>query len=39
MSSRGIYWFPAEYVNEKVKSWTASLLTLSKIGKSHPHVA
>ena len=31
--------FTTEYANEKVMSWTASLLTLSKIGKSHPHVA
>ena len=31
--------FTTEYVNEKVMSWTAFLLTLSKIGKSHPHVA
>ena len=31
--------FTTEYVNEKVMSWTASLLTLNKIGKSHPHVA
>ena len=31
--------FTTEYVNEKVRFWTASLLMLSKIDKSHPHVA
>ena len=31
--------FTTDYVNEKVKPCIASLLTLSKIGKSHPHVA
>ena len=31
--------FTGEYVSEKVKSWAASLLTLSNIGKAHPHMA
>ena len=38
-ASIGSRQFTTDYVNEKVKCWTASLLALSKIGKSHPHVA
>ena len=38
-ASIGSWQFTTDYVNEKLKCWTASLLALSKIGKSHPHVA
>ena len=31
--------FTTEYVKEKVQSWTSSLQVLSKIAKTHPHMA
>ena len=38
-ASIGFQSFTTEYMNEKVESWTASLLTLSNIAKAHPHMA